>query len=135
LNNEEYLQYQIDEKFFTVKNYQEIVDINGLKLSFVPDFVLIELPPILSHAYPVGLIANADLPLLVCRSNRAWTSADQGAIDTIGRLTEHTIHFILNGVELAEIESVLGDLPKKRSHIRKIVKKIFRFQFLSKNQI
>jgi polysaccharide biosynthesis transport protein len=135
LKREEYLHYNVDEKFFSVRNYEELLGINGYKLAFIPDLVLIELPPILNNAYPVELIANADLPLLVCRSNRVWTSADQGAIDTFARLTEHKIHFILNGVELIEIESVLGELPKNRSIIRKIVKKIFRFEFFSKNQI
>ncbi len=135
LNSEEYIHYNVDETFYSVKNYQEILENNDIKLTFIPDFVLIELPPILNHTYPVGLIATAELPILVCRSNREWTSADQGALDTFSKLTEHAIHFILNGVELAEIESVLGDLPKKRSLLRKIVKKIFRFQFFSKNQI
>jgi polysaccharide biosynthesis transport protein len=135
LDKEEYLNYNVNEKFFSVKNYKEILDINSLKLSFVPDFVLIELPSILNHAYPAGLIANAGLPVLVCRSNRVWTSADQGAVETFCRITGQEIHFILNGVELAEIESVLGDLPKNRSFIRKIVKKLFRFQFFSKNEI
>jgi len=45
------------------------------------------------------------------------------------------MNFIINGVELNEVESVLGDLPKKSSPIRKKIKNLFRFQFFSKNQI
>jgi len=42
--------------------------------------------------------------------------------------------FFLNGVELDVIESVLGDLQKKRSWFRKIVKKLVRFQFFASNR-
>jgi succinoglycan biosynthesis transport protein ExoP len=135
LDREEYFQYNADEKFITVKNFREILDLNGHAISYIPDIVLIELPQIMNHAYPVGLVASADLPILVCRSNRVWTPADQGALDTFIMLTERKIHFILNGVELPEIESILGDLPKKRSRIRKVLKNIFRFQFFPKNEI
>ena len=135
LGNEEIFRYNIDEKFNSVKNYQEILDQNGIRLSSIPDYILIELPPVLHHPYPVGLIMNADLPVLVCRSNRVWTPADQGAIDTLVKMTGQKTHFILNGVELSVIESVLGDLPKKRSRIRRAMKNILRFQFFSKNQI
>jgi len=45
------------------------------------------------------------------------------------------ISFIVNGVDINEIESVLGDLPKKRTKFRKKIKAMFKFQFFSKNQI
>ncbi len=118
-----------------VKNYLEILGINGIQLSFIPDYVLIELPPILFYPYPVELLSTADVPILVCRSNRVWTDADQGVLDILTKLSIQKTHFILNGVELPVIESVLGDLPKKRSWMRRIVKNIFRFQFFSRNQI
>jgi len=71
---------------------------------------------------------------LICRSNRVWSSADQGALDVILKLTDKKTHFILNGVELAVVGSVLGDLQKKRSRLRRIIKNLFRLQFFSKNQ-
>jgi hypothetical protein len=64
-----------------------------------------------------------------------WSAADQGALDTLKKSATHEPVAIIDGVELLVTESVLGDLPKKRSRIRKIFKKIVRFQFLTRNQI
>jgi hypothetical protein len=75
------------------------------------------------------------MPLLVCRSNRAWNDADKIAVNSIMKLTDHKPRFILNGVELCEIESILGDLPRKRSWFRQKIKNIVRLQLSSKTQI
>ncbi len=131
----EHFVYNVNEQLYSVKNYKEILEQNGFELSFVPDFVLIELPPIVYYPYPVSLVSEADIPILVCRSNRIWTTADQAALEVLMKLTTQQTHFILNGVELPVIETVLGDLPKKRSRFRRILKKLFRFDFLSRNQI
>ncbi len=135
LEKDEFFYYKKTKNFYSTNNYREILEQNQITLSYIPDFVLIELPPILFSPYPVGLISNADLPILVCRSNRVWNEADQGVLDTLMKLTEKKTHFILNGVETLVIESVLGDLPRKRSRLRRAIKNIFRFQFYSKNQL
>ena len=88
---------------------------NNLSLSFIPDYILIEIPPVLYYPYPSGLVASVDLPLLVCRANRVWSQADQSSADSIAKITSLTPQFVLNGVELEVVESILGDLPKKRS--------------------
>jgi len=135
LSGEEYQYYNIGERFNTVKDYQEMLSQNGLSISFVPDYVLIELPPILFYPYPPALVSNADIPVLVCRANRVWTEADQGVLDILLKLTEQQTHYLLNGVEPLVVESVLGDLPRKRSWIRRSIKNMVRFQFLSSNQL
>jgi succinoglycan biosynthesis transport protein ExoP len=135
LNTSEYLTYNFSEQFNSVNNYQDILKQNNYEISYIPDFVLIEFPPILFYHCPPDLISNADLPVLVCRSNRAWSEADHGALDILMKLTEKKTHFILNGVEPLVIESVLGDLPRKRSWLRRAIKNFFRFQFFSKNQL
>jgi len=135
LSNEEYLVYKIDESFYSAKNYMDILSQNNSKLSYVPYYVLIELPPILFYPYPVGLISSADIPVLVCRANRAWTDADQGVLDVLLQLSDKKVQYLLNGVEPLVIESVLGDLPRKRSWLRRVVKNMFRFQFHTANQL
>jgi polysaccharide biosynthesis transport protein len=135
LAKDEYLFYNVDQSFYSAENYRQILEKNDYKLAFVPDYVFIELPPVLYFPYPASLFKNADLPLLVCRSNRVWTSADQGVLETLLKLAGSKIHFFLNGVDLPVIESVLGDLPKERSWLRKSVKKLFRLQFTSQSQI
>ena len=75
------------------------------------------------------------MSVLICRSNRRWSEADQASLNTVLPIVGKSIAFIINGVELKETESLLGDLPKKSSSLRKKVKNIFRFQFFTKNQI
>ena len=59
------------------------------------------------------------------------SEADQTALNNILPISESKLKFIVNGVDLIETESVLGDLPKKRSLLRKKIKNIFKFQFFS----
>ena len=135
LSNDEYQYYNVDEKFLSVTDYKEILQQNNIYLSYVPDFVLIELPPILYYPYPANLLSGADMPIMVCRSNRTWSVADQGILNVLMKISEQKTHFILNGVELEAIEAILGELPKKRSWFRRALKKTIRFQFFSRNQL
>jgi uncharacterized protein involved in exopolysaccharide biosynthesis/LysM repeat protein len=132
LDPEEFLIYQTDEFYLGIKNYQELLRNNRFKLSFVPDYILIEIPPVLFYPYPPYLIGTCDLSLLVCRANRTWSPADQGAVDTFMKLSSSAPLFLLNGVEIPVIETVLGDLPKKRNIMERILKKLVRFQFYEK---
>jgi polysaccharide biosynthesis transport protein len=135
LGKEEYLRFRIDDKFYSAGNVEDILNQNGFKPSFVPDFILLELPSILFNPYPVGLISVIDLPVLVCRANRTWSEADRSANEAFAKLSQERVHFILNGSELLAVESVIGELPGKRSNIRRKVKNALRFQFYSKDQI
>ena len=135
LQPSQYAFYNLNERFFEIKNYKEIIELNNISINFEPDYVFIELPALIYNNYPAGLVANADLSVLICRSNRLWAEADQAALDNLLVLAENNMRFIINGVEIKEAESVLGDLPKKSSSFRKKVKNIFRFQFFTKTQI
>ncbi|MDN3642965.1 hypothetical protein QWY87_09655 [Lutimonas halocynthiae] len=130
-----YLSYHIDEQFYKTTDYKDILEQNGLKLNFVPDYVFIELPSLIHHSYPTDLVAKADMSILVCRSNRLWTDADQSVLNGLNQLTASKTGFIINGVEIKEVETVLGDLPKKRTRLRTKIKNVFQFQFYSKNHI
>ena len=135
LNASEYKEYNFNKDFNKVNNYSDILELNGLKLDFEPEYVLIELPSLINNNYPIDLISNSDLSILICRSNRLWSEADQAALNNILPFTGTKLNFIVNGVELKEVESLVGDLPKKGSKFRKKIKNMFNFQFYSKNQI
>jgi succinoglycan biosynthesis transport protein ExoP len=135
LDFSEYHSYAMDNKFYDAKSYSDILESNDIVIGYTPDFVIIELSAIIYNNYPTELITNADLNILVCRSNRVWSNADDSAIRNLRDVIASELNIIVNGVELNEIESVLGDLPKKRTRFRKKIKSIFKFQFFSKNQI
>jgi hypothetical protein len=135
LDYSEHFSYTINSKFYDAKSYTHILESNNIVLDYTPEFVIIEIPALMYSKYPAELITNADLDILVCRSNRIWSDADESAISNLREVCGSKLKIIVNGVNLNEIESLLGDLPKKRTKLRKTIKSIFQFQFLSKNQI
>lgn len=132
LSPDELVYYQVDETFHSVKNYRELLALNHIRPAFNPEYVLIEIPPILYYPYPESLVASSTLPVLVCRANRSWSTADKGALDNFIRYMPKPPHFLLNGVEIPVVETVLGDLPKKRSYYSTLVKRLVRFQFFER---
>jgi uncharacterized protein involved in exopolysaccharide biosynthesis len=135
LDSSENFAYNMNSKFYNAKSYSDILEQNDIELNYTPEFVIIEIPALIYSNYPSELITNADLDILVCRSNRTWSDADESAISNLREACASKLNIVVNGVSLNEVESVLGDLPKNRSKFRKKVKSIFKFQFLSKNQI
>ncbi|NHM07410.1 hypothetical protein G4D82_09275 [Flavobacterium sp. CYK-4] len=135
LEASEYLNYEVNQQFYSSNHYDELT-IKGKNAPKKPlDYVIIELPNILDTNYPADLIAASDLVVLVCRSNRLWSKADENLLNNIKELTASKLQFIINGVALEEVESLLGELPKKRSKARSKIKDIVRFQFHLKNHI
>ena len=135
LSREEYIPYQINEAYFSTSNYFDLLDNNHKSKDLKHDYVIIEIPPLLHYSYPPQLVASADLAVLLCRANRIWSHADQLALDILKKITTQEPVILLNGVDLPVVESVLGDLPKKRSWIRRMGKNLLRLQFNSKYQL
>lgn len=132
LEPDEYYEYTVNQDYYSVGSYQDILRNNHIELSYQPDFVIIEIPPIIYYPYPAGLVSSSHTPLMVCRANRAWSTADKEALENMLKFTTVEPRFIINGVEFEVIESVMGDLPRKRSRLRRIFKNLVRFQLFSR---
>lgn len=135
LNKTEYQTYELDSSYRDASNHGELNISNATWIPGQPDYVLIEFPNILETNYPADLITNADMTLLVCRSNRLWSKADENIINNIKEIAGRKLHFVINGVEINEVETLLGELPKYRSKARRTIKNMLRFQFYSKSHI
>jgi polysaccharide biosynthesis transport protein len=135
LDSNEYAHYKVDADYYSTSSLKELIEKNTVSSGYKPEYIIVEIPPILYYSFSPQMIASADLAILVCRANRVWSAADQGALATLKKTATHEPVALIDGVELLVIESVLGDLPKKRSRARRILKKIVRFQFLTRNQI
>jgi hypothetical protein len=94
------------------------------------------LPDLLTNSFPNKLLKLFDQAYLVCRANREWTAADQNSLRLFQKsLVKTTPEIILNGVDLSVMEAYVGEIPKKRSAIRILLKKLIRFQFHAKSRI
>jgi hypothetical protein len=128
--------YIADHSFHKVGKIADLnVDFEGLALDTY-EYVFVELPGILKNSYPIKLFRNSEQSFLVTRANRAWTKSDISAIKDILEYTEENKpQVILNGVDMPEMESVIGDLPRKRSFLRRFLKDIFQLRFYSRNDL
>jgi uncharacterized protein involved in exopolysaccharide biosynthesis len=133
--NADDLTYQIDETFMEKQDVLELVNTNALISLDIYKYVFIEIPSILYYPFPNELVNKSDLSILLLRANREWKTADSGALKMLSDTLSSSLLGILNGVEIEEIETVLGTLPKKRSLFRRFVKNLISFQFYTKQSI
>lgn len=120
--------YNIDNEFFKINSFEHLLLTNNISLNKYYKYIFIEIPSIINNLYPADLVKDASLSLLITRSNRAWTKADTYALDVYKEISEYKIESILNGVDLEQLESIIGEIPKKRSYLRKAIKDLFTFQ-------
>ncbi|WP_346864257.1 hypothetical protein [uncultured Draconibacterium sp.] len=128
--------YSIGKSYHRAEKIEDLdADLEGLILNQY-DYIFIEIPGVLHHTYPINLFKNIDHSFLVTRANRAWTKSDSFALKDIVEFTkDKKPQVLLNGVEMLEMETVIGDLPKQRSLIRRVLKNILRLQFFTKNKL
>ncbi len=132
---EDEIQYIIQDNFFETKDIKELLrGYEHLDLESF-DYIFIEVPSLINNAYPIDLIQNFDLALIVVRANRSWTDADKTALNGFLSVTKQPTQIVLNGVELMFLDSVFGEIPKQRSKFRKTIKKILTFRFREDNVI
>lgn len=138
LSNEHYhkIVYRVSDKLYKISNIEELDMDQSVKDFNMFDFIILEIPSIIKNPFPVKLASTMDYTFLVTRANRAWVEADINALSLFNEATtgpEPTI--ILNGVKVLEMETVVGDLPKKRSLIRTWIKKMVQFRFFTKQSV
>jgi GTPase Era involved in 16S rRNA processing len=79
--------------------------------------------------YPTQLLLNSDITILICRANRLWEKADDNILNNLKQLLTSDLRFVINGVDIKEVESLLGELPHKKSPFRGLFRNVFNFQF------
>lgn len=130
------LQYEVSDHLYKISKVEEFDESGSIKDFSFYDFIILELPSIIKNPFPVKLAATMDYTFLITRANRAWGEADKNALTLFNEATtgpEPTI--ILNGVKVLEMETVVGDIPKKRSVIRQWIKKVVQFRFFTKKSV
>lgn len=101
----------------------------------VLDCIIIELPSVLEHGFQSAIMAQSDLSILVSRANRLWSDADKNAMEKIKEVVGDKLRFVINGVQVEQVESVIGELPKKRTQSRRKLKRVLQFQFFTNHSI
>ena len=90
---------------------------------------LIEFPSLINKVLPPGIGDGFDLLIYVIRANRGWSKADENMVETVKKVAHQDPVFILNSVKLDNMGDFTGQIPKKRSRLRKFIKRITMFRF------
>ncbi len=127
--------YKLDKNLFEISNINVFLFANNIYNYNNYKYVFIEFPSIINNSYPADIVREADYSMIVCRANRSWNKADDNVLNLYKEISNNKIISILNGVELYLMETILGEIPRKRSRLRRIIKKIINFQFYERHSI
>jgi len=133
--DEDYIQFEVKDSFFNIKNLEDLfegsipLDVNSY------DFILLELPSIVEHPFPPELIKKADFGIMVVRANRTWQKADVNALESIRKFMNFEPVVLLNGANPEYLQDIIGELPRNRSRIRRVLKKLVRLQVFERHQL
>jgi polysaccharide biosynthesis transport protein len=120
--------YSSDVSLFKSDSLTQIVNTKDRDIRSY-DFIIFEVPAILDGSFPLQLLKESSISLLVCKASRAWKEADIKALELIHEAGTSRIFMILNGIEPHVSEAFLGEIDKKRSWLRKKVKQLLMFEF------
>ena len=127
------ITYEIDDKLAEVNDIKALAG-GEIKINDF-DYVVLELPSLIYFPVPSDILTADDFHVLVCRANRIWNSADTKALDVYKTINNIEPRVFINGTKIEALETIIGEIPKKRARFRRIFKKVLGFQFYSRNQI
>jgi succinoglycan biosynthesis transport protein ExoP len=89
------------------------------------DLLIYVSPCILRHSIPAAMIRLASLNLVVAGAGDTWRNADKESLAKIEKMApDAPIYTLLVNADEANLDDTVGEIPKKRSWLRKKVKKL-----------
>lgn len=137
---------EIDENFEDPVLYDRVSyvpDLNFLGATSITDltpehnnlddynFILVEIKGVIRDQYPIELVEQFDMAVCVVSAKRSWNKADRFALVEFMETLKAKPRLLVNAVEPDFMDSVLGEIEKSRSALRKFLKAILTLQFKS----
>lgn len=107
----------------------------GYTIPETAGIVLLELPALEDLIMQKGMLPELTHTFLVCRANRVWRKMDTGLTEDFEKVVPLTLLPILNGVDTDFAEDYIGEVTKKRTGIRALIKRVVKFEFGNRNKI
>ncbi|MDZ4668538.1 MAG: hypothetical protein SGJ00_11745 [bacterium] len=85
---------------------------------------VLEIPALNKYPLPANLIEQAHYSILVVHAAKSWTNADQFQLKNYMKLSQGKTSVILNHVVPDLLESIYGEIPKRRSFFRRKIKSL-----------
>ncbi len=108
--------YKINDNFVEVKDLQELMQSNVLRReNYNYDYILLELPSIMYHSYPMALMHDVDVSLLVIKASSQWEKADVAAVENLTDLLKEPPMTILNEADEFAIDEIISGMKIQRN--------------------
>lgn len=111
-----------DFDYIRSDNYNQLID------KYFPneiyDFAISIVPPISYGTDNSVLLKTADMNLIVYNANFIWTNADNFNLNKLKECINNELYPVLTNVLPDNLEEMYGEITKKRSKLRKFLKKI-----------
>jgi polysaccharide biosynthesis transport protein len=88
------------------------------------DFVLSLVAPVSNGLENPALLSSASLTLMVFDAGSSWSDADAFMLNKARRAISHEMQAVLTKANPDNLEEMYGEIPKKRTAFRKLIKKI-----------
>ena len=99
------------------------------------EFLLTEFPPLDTLIIKPSSLPPLNQTILICRANRIWSKIDKQLLALFCKTTANKPVLLLNGVNPDFAEEFVGEVPRKRSYIRTLGKRMVKFEFGSRKKI
>jgi len=86
------------------------------------DILFVEIPSISDKFFNTSLFKTSDLSFFIADAKRTWSTADDLFIKKIKKNAGGKVKALLNRTHPENTQDVIGEIPKKRSYIRRYVK-------------
>ncbi len=88
------------------------------------EFHFKELPAVIQNPYSQKEVKDGDVHVLICKADRKWTEADKHALKVYKKMAGKKPLLFLNGVSTHVMEDMIGEIPRKRTWFRKLIKRL-----------
>lgn len=109
-------QYPIRENFSEIRNLRDLINSHILRRdNYQYDYMLLEIPAIIFHTFPMELIQQVDASLLIVKASNSWSKADAGALEIIKDLAKEPPMTILNEAEDYAIQDMISGVKTTKT--------------------
>jgi len=122
----DYITYKNDRDFVNAEHITELIPMGFDPMLY--DYVFLVLGAVLTNPYPLNLLDQFNAAVCVTGAYRNWNRADETALAEFTETLGFEPRLLLNGVEPDYMATVLGEIAKDRSWLRRFIKGVLSLQ-------
>ncbi|WP_417588586.1 GumC family protein [Owenweeksia hongkongensis] len=127
----DFIQYDINKNFLIASKLEDLVQDRNVQFSDY-DYIFMDFEAVLTEPYPIEVVEKFDMAICVVSSRLSWNKSDKFALEEFSSVLSTKPRLLLNGVDPDHMDSVLGEIKKTRSPLRKLIKTVLTLEFNSK---